>query len=224
VLIVGQAVIAPELREVASGDTWAGTPFYGVSVINVILPAMLALPIAMTSLAIMPAHFGGFREKGILRRFSATPMRPQAMFAAHFVINVVMSLGGALLALVVTSALFRIVVPNNVLIVLLGVVLGTAALMSLGAVIAARVAKASTGTAIGNIVFFPLLITAGIFSVIEPGTVMYQFARISPLGAASQVMSYGWFGGGSFPWIQLVVMVAWTVVLTPVAVRLFKWQ
>jgi hypothetical protein len=27
VLIVGQAAIAPELREIASGDTWAGTPF-----------------------------------------------------------------------------------------------------------------------------------------------------------------------------------------------------
>jgi ABC-2 type transport system permease protein len=76
VLLVGQAAIAPELREIASGDTWAGTPFYGVAVIDVILPAMLAMPIAITALTIMPASFGGFREKGILRRFSATPMRP----------------------------------------------------------------------------------------------------------------------------------------------------
>jgi len=65
VLILGQVAIAPELREIASGDTWAGTPFYGVAVINVILPAMLAMPIAITALTIMPATFGGFREKGI---------------------------------------------------------------------------------------------------------------------------------------------------------------
>lgn len=40
-------MIAPELREIASGDTWTGTPFYGVAVVNVILvtlPAMLAMP------------------------------------------------------------------------------------------------------------------------------------------------------------------------------------
>jgi ABC-2 type transport system permease protein len=43
VLLLGQAAIAPELREIAHGDTWAGTPFYGTSVINVILPAMLAM-------------------------------------------------------------------------------------------------------------------------------------------------------------------------------------
>jgi hypothetical protein len=62
-LILGQAAIAPELGEIASGDTWAGTPFYGVDVIDVILPAMLAMPIAITALTIMPATFGGFRKK-----------------------------------------------------------------------------------------------------------------------------------------------------------------
>jgi ABC-2 type transport system permease protein len=161
-LILGQAAIAPELRQIASGDTWAGTPFYGSSVINVILPAMLAMPIAITALTIMPATFGGFREKGILRRFSATPMRPQSMFAAHFIINVTMALAGALIAVIVTSALFKVVTPNNVAMVVLGFVLDMAAMMALGAVVAARVGRASTGTAIGNIIFFPLLLTAGV--------------------------------------------------------------
>lgn len=224
VLILGQAAIAPELREIASGDTWAGTPFYGVAVINVILPAMLAMPIAITALTIMPATFGGFREKGILRRFSATPMRPQSMFAAHFIINVTMSLAGALIAVVVTSALFRVVTPNNIAIVVLGFVLGMAAMMALGSLVSARVSRASAGTAIGNIIFFPLLLTAGVFTVIEPGTVLYQIARVTPLGAASQVMSYGWFGGETFPWVQIGTMIAWTAVLTPLAVKLFKWR
>ena len=224
VLIMGQAAISAELRGVATGDTWAGTPFYGVSVINVILPAMLAMPIGIIALTILPVAFGGFREKGVLKRLSATPMRPQSMIGAHFLINVAGAVGGALLAVVVTSALFQVAVPNNVALVVLGFVLGMAAMMALGALISARVSRASTGTAIGNIIFFPLLLTAGVFTVIEPGTWLYQVARVSPLGAASQVMSYGWFGGDSFPWVQIVAMIAWTVVLTPLAVRLFKWR
>lgn len=87
-LILGQAVIAPELRDLAHGDTWAGTPFYGVAVVNIILPAMIAMATAVTALTIMPATFGWFREKGVLRRFSASPVRPQSLFAAHFIINV----------------------------------------------------------------------------------------------------------------------------------------
>lgn len=153
VLLLGMAAISPELRQIASGDTWAGTPFYGTSVINVVLPAELTLPIAITTLTIMPATFGGFREKGILRRFSATPIRPQSMFAAHFIINVTMALAGALIAVVVISFLFDVVIPNNIAMV----VLGMAALMALGSLVSARVSRASTGTAIGNIIFFPLL-------------------------------------------------------------------
>jgi len=224
VLLLGQAAIAPELRDIAHGDTWAGTPFYGVSVVNVILPAMIAMAIGMTSLAILPATFGGFREKGVLRRFSATPMRPQLLFAAHYVINVTMSLAGSLIAVVVMSALFHIAVPNNAAMVVLGFVLGMAAMMALGSVISARVQRASTATLVGNILFFPLIFTAGVFTVLEPGSVLYEIARVTPLGAASQVMSYGWFGGDNFPWLQIVAMVAWTAVLTPLAVKLFRWR
>ena len=42
--------------------------------------------------------------------------------------------------------------------------------------------------------------------------------------AVTEMMSYGWFGGDSFPWIQIVTMIAWTVALTPLAVKLFKWR
>lgn len=44
------------------------------------------------------------------------------------------------------------------------------------------------------------------------------------MSSASQVMSYGWFGGFSFPWIQIGAMIAWTAVLTPLADKLFKWR
>jgi ABC-2 type transport system permease protein len=37
-------------------------------------------------------------------------------------------------------------------------------------------------------------------------------------------MSYGWFGGATFPWLEIAVMLAWTAVLTPLAVRLFRWR
>jgi hypothetical protein len=58
--------------------------------------------------------------------------------------------------------------------VALGFVLGMASMMALGSLVAARVSRASTGTPIGNIIFFfPLLLTAGVFTV-EPGTVLYQ--------------------------------------------------
>lgn len=224
ILITGQALVSPALREIATGETWAGTPFYGVAVVNIILPAMLAMTIAMTALTVLPATIGGFREKGVLRRLSATPMRPQSLFGVHFIINAVMSIAGALIAVIVTSALFEIAMPANLAMVVLGFALGMAAMLALGSLIAARVSRSVVGSTIGNVIFFPLLLTAGVFTVIEPGTVLYDIARVTPLGAASQVMSYGWFGGDVFPWVQIIALLAWTLVLTPIAVKIFKWR
>ena len=224
VLIVGQTLVAPALREVATGETWAGTPFYGVAFVNIILPAMLAMAIATTALTILPPTIGGFREKGVLRRFSATPMRPQSLFLAHFIINAVMSLAGALLAVIVTSVMFPIAMPVNIAMVVLGFALGMAAMMSLGSLLAAWVPRAAVATTVGMLVFFPLLLTAGVFTIVEPGTALYEIARVTPLGAASQVMSYGWFGGEVFPWVQILALVVWTSVLAPVAVKIFRWR
>lgn len=47
-------------------------------------------------------------------------------------------------------------------------------------------------------------------------------ATYVPLGAVAQGLSEGWFGDGE-PVLQLVVMAAWTVVLVPLAARLFRW-
>jgi ABC-2 type transport system permease protein len=69
---------------------------------------------------------------------------------------------GSLLAVVVISALFHVITPNNIGTVVLGFVLGMAAMMALGSLVSARVSRASTGTAIGNIIFFPVLLTAGV--------------------------------------------------------------
>jgi 3-dehydroquinate dehydratase-2 len=42
--------------------------------------------------------------------------------------------------------------------------------------------------------------------------------------AAAQIIQYGWVGGETFPWIQMVVLAAWTVVCAPLAVKLFRWR
>src|SRR5262245_32925939 len=49
-----------------------------------------------------------------------------------------------------------------------------------------------------------------------------QPLSVRQLGAASQAMSYGWFGGDTFPWVQIISMIAWTAVLTPLAVKLVR--
>lgn len=221
-------VMAPDLREIAEGygfESVQGNPVYGSAVVLLFLPAFIAMGMGMTTLAILPVTFGGFREKGIFKLFSASPMRPQALFASHAIINVAASLAGTVLLVAVTAALFPIAMPHNVAIALVGFLLGMAALLAVGSLISAVVPKANVGTLVGNIAFFAFMFTSGAMGgTAAPGELMYYVARSQPMGAAAQIIQYGWVGGEAFPWIQMVVLAAWTVVCAPLAVKLFKWR
>lgn len=62
-------------------------------------------------------------------------------------------------------------------------------------------------------------------SVFSPMQGFWQFPQAgAEVANASQVMSYGWFGGHTFPWVQIVAMIAWAAVFTPLAVKLFRWR
>ncbi|MFC7877965.1 ABC transporter permease [Isoptericola sp. NPDC057391] len=224
VLLVGVGFGIPGMREPMTTDVPPGSAWYGVTPIATYLPTVLAMSIGTLAVLSLPVTFATFRDKGVLRRLSTTPMRPQALIVAHLTINVVTTLVGAGLALVVAQLAFGLVRPEQLGVVLGAFVLGILSMFSLGMLLAAVVSKPSTANAVGSLVYFPLLFLAGLWT---PGPIMpevvRQIGQFTPMGAAAQAMDAGWFGDG-FPMLQYVVMAAWTVVLLPLAARLFRWS
>ncbi|WP_265522941.1 ABC transporter permease [Oerskovia flava] len=221
VLLLGVGFAIPGMRDPITG---AEPPWEGLVAIAAFVPIVLAAAIATPALTTMPVHIATFREKGVLRRLSTTPMRPQAILLAHLVINLVAVTVAAVLALVVAQLAFGLPVPESTGTVVLSFVLAVAAMYSLGTLIAARASTASTASAIGTLVYFPLLFLSGLWT---PGPMMPEaverVAQFTPLGAAAQAMTAGWFVQ-DFPTLQVVVMAAWTAVLLPLGVKLFRWS
>ncbi|MFD6090499.1 ABC transporter permease [Oerskovia sp. NPDC060338] len=221
VLLVGVGFAIPGMREVI---TDAPPPWGGLTAVAVYVPVALATAVATVALTTMPVYFATFREKGVLRRLSTTPMRPQGLIGAHVVINLVTVCVAALLAVLVGSLVFDLAAPANLSIVVGSFLLGILSMFSLGMLIASRAGKASTASAIGMTLYFPMLFLAGMWT---PGPIMPEALRTiggyTPLGAATQAMTTGWFETG-VPVSQIVVMAVWTVVLLPVAARLFRWS
>ncbi|WP_069386475.1 ABC transporter permease [Cellulosimicrobium cellulans] len=221
VLLLGVGFAIPGMRDPIEG---AGGAWEGLTAIATYVPVVLAAAIATPALTTMPVYFATFREKGVLRRLSTTPMRPQGIVVAHLVINLVAVVAATAVALVVGSFVFDVPAPRNVGTVALAFVLAVLAMLSLGTVVAARAPKASTASAIGTLIYFPMLFLSGLWT---PGPVMPDAVRevgqYTPLGAAAQAMTAGWFEDG-VPTLQLVVMAAWTAVLLPLGVKLFRWS
>ncbi|MFC8922562.1 ABC transporter permease [Cellulosimicrobium sp. NPDC057127] len=220
VLLLGVGFAIPGMREPIEG---AGGVWDGLTPIATYVPVVLAAAVATPALTTMPVYFATFREKGVLRRLSTTPMRPQGIVVAHLLINLVAVVAATAVALVVATLMFDVPAPRHVATVVLAFLLTVLSLLSLGTVVAARVPKASTASAIGTLIYFPMLFLSGLWT---PGPIMPEAVReigqFTPLGAAAQAMTAGWFEDG-FPTLQVVVMAVWTAVLLPLGVRLFRW-
>ncbi|GAB2475067.1 ABC transporter permease [Xylanimonas ulmi] len=222
VLLVGVGLVIPGMRDVIT-DAPPSSPWFGLTPVALYVPTVLAMALATAALTILPATFGAMREKGVLRRLATTPMRPQGLIATHYLINLGATIASSVIALVAGQLVFGIVAPRQVGVVVLAFVLGLAAMFAVGTAIAARVPRAQTASAISMPVYFPMLLLAGMWT---PGPIMPEVLRVvgrfTPLGAASQAMTIGWFEQG-FPLLQMVVMAAWTAVLLPVGIKLFRW-
>lgn len=221
VLIIGVGYLIPGLRE---SIVEAG-PLQGLSAVNFMIPPVLATAVATPALTVLPVTFAQYRERGILKRLSTTPMRPQAMLTAHVIIGVLAFLVAAALALVLGAIAFDLAMPDGPLQVVGSLVLCAGAMFSIGLIIAALAPRANIAQAIGMLLFFPMLFFAGLWT---PGPEMpeliAQIASWTPLGAGSQALQSFWFDASDIPVRQLLVMTGYIAVSVPVAARFFRWK
>src|SRR5690625_1452998 len=155
---------------------------------------------------------------------STTPMRPSGVLLPHGVGS------GAALAVAVTLAIaggmlaLDLPLPEQPLLVVAAFLLATLALFAVGLMIGGLAPKASTASGIGMLLYFPLLFFAGLWLPISqmPDT-LATIATFTPLGAAAEAMTVGWYGA-EVPWRELAVLAGWTVAGYPVAAKVFRWS
>ncbi len=209
---------------------WADQPFDAkdpvlsqVTAITGYTPIVLALAIGTVAYSTFPPTMGAYREKGVLRRLSTTPLPPSRLLVAQLVVNLAMLLLASTLAVGGGALLLDIGMPADPAVTLLAFVAGAAASMSVGALIAAVAPTAGAATGGGMLVYMTSLFFAGVwFPLPLMPDVVQTISRFTPLGAASQALAAGWYEG-RFPGVELLVLGVWTVVLVPLAAKLFRW-
>ena len=97
----------------------------------------VAIVIVMLGLNGIPAVMGIYREKGILRRLSATPVRPAAVLLAKMLVWLATVLVSVTLVITVSRLAFHVPLPVRLGWFVLSVALGVAALFALGMFVAA---------------------------------------------------------------------------------------
>ncbi len=184
----------------------------------------VTLALGMTGLFTLPTYLAAYREKGILRRMSTTPVHPTLLLIAQLVVNVLMALVALALLIGLSNAVLGIAIPKNIVGFLEGFFLGVSAMFSVGLLVAAVASGGRAASALGAVLLYPSLFFAGAWL---PRSKMPEWlARIgdyTPLGATQQILYTAWTGGTP-QLLQLLTMAMITVVLSLVAARVFRWQ
>ncbi|WP_017572789.1 ABC transporter permease [Nocardiopsis halotolerans] len=197
-------------RSITEGDT-------------VLLPMALTIAIGLVGLYTLPTTLATYRERGILRRLSVTPVRPGNMLAVQLLLQLVLTVATTGLLIGVGVGVLGAHMPR-VLPILAAFLLGTAAMLAVGLLIASLAPNGRSANGVGVLLYFPMAYLAGIMQ--PPDRMPAMVARIgeyTPLGALRQSFHDVWSGTGPQPTL-LVVMAAYAVVLSLVAARFFRWE
>jgi ABC-2 type transport system permease protein len=194
----------------------------GQRFIDLFVPSLLVISLATLGLQTLPIRLATYREKGVLRRLSTTPVHPARLLLVQLVMYIVLALV-SLGALVVAGHLaFAIPLPREPLWYVAAFLLGMSSLFALGLLVAAVAPNARTATALGLPMFFLAMFLGGVYlpKWFLPDLLEDIGAFIPP---GVEGLQYAWLG--EVPdLLPLVVLTAITVVAGIAAVRLFRWE
>ena len=196
----------------------------GISAFQAYIPILIAFSIGVLALAYLPGPLVSYREQGVLRRLSTTPVPASWVLAAQLVVQAGLMLIAVGVLILVSVAAFGASAPGNPGGFVLALVLAIAALFAIGLSIAA--AAKTTGAARGLMAaaFYPLIFFSGLYIPMQllPG-VFGDISHFTPLGAAVQALQDSMLGQFP-PAAPLAVMMAYALGFGYLAKRFFRWE
>lgn len=222
-------LIFPPLFLILFGEIYGNNPtpmFDGLGTVDASLPAYICMILCVTGIMSLPLSLTSYREKKILKRFKATPTTPAQIIVAQIVVNLLMTVIGAILLVIIARLRYSAALPANLLNVAIAFLLGVLCIFSMGFVIASVIDNSKAATAIANVVYFPMLFLSGATIPIEtmPDTVQ-SIAKFIPLTHAVEMMKGAWAGKSLLNFgTQILVLLAIIVVCITVSILSFRWD
>lgn len=223
-LLLGLGSI-PALRE-SSPDTG------GLRAIDIWAPTALVFGMVLIAVQHVPAVIATYRERGILRRLSTTPVHPRNVLVAQMIVAFASVLVSAALMVLAAWAVLGIAPPERPLEFLLAFIVGYAAVLGVSMVPVALVRTSGAATQIGTLLFVGLMFFGGAFlpRVLMPD-LLREVGEFIPPGL--QALTAAWpveageisatVGGPPF-WLQIAMMAGIAVVASAIAAKLFRWE
>ena len=168
-----------------------------------------------------------YRKNGFLKRLSATPLRAIEFITAQVVSRLLLIMALTVAVYIGTDLFIGFRMDGSYLALIATAMLGAAAMVSMGFLVAARVSSEELAGGLLNMLSWPMMLVSGVwFSMEGTHPLLQHSAEIFPLThlmvAARAVMLDG--AGWTEIAPRLLVLAAMTLTFLLVGAVLFKWR
>ncbi len=194
--------------------------------ISYFVPSMLGLSVMQVGIfAAIPLVAD--REKLILKRLAATPLRRWQLVGSNVLMRLLIAMTQAIIIVAVGVLAFGVEVTGSLAAVAGFVVLGALAFLALGYVVASFAETEDAANGMTSVIQFPMMFLSGTFFPInDMPDILQGIARVIPLTYLSDALRQVMVGGAAFAplWVCAAVLVGWLVVCFTIASVKFRWQ
>ncbi len=197
--------------------------------LDFLLPGILALMTMQNSLFGIGSGLTRWKEKGVLRRFQATPVKPVQLLSATVINYIVVGLASAAIVVGFATTILHasVLVPlGGTLLVLL---LGMAVFLSIGFIVAGLSKSQEATIPIINLISFPMMFLSGVFfpSTSFPRILsdIVQYFPLTYMADALRGLMSGQLtvAAGAFR-TDILGLLIWLVVTGTLASRTWRWE
>jgi ABC-2 type transport system permease protein len=222
-------LLVPPMLLILFGSIFGNDPnpaYGGYGTVDAMVPSFTALIICMGALLSLPITLANYRERGILRRYRATPVHPAVILTAQWVVQFLMTLAGMGLLILLGIGIYHMRFDGNAFSMLAAFLLSCLSFFALGMLLAGLLPSVRLASIVGNVLLYPMIYLSGstIPMEIMPSGVR-NVAKFIPLTYVVNLLQGLWKGetwSQHFP--EVVVLGIMLVVCSAVAVKVFRWE
>src|SRR3954469_24254914 len=197
-----------------------------LNAISYFVPSILGLSVMQVGIfAAIPLVAD--REKLILKRLAATPLKRWQVVGSNVLMRLLIALVQTVIIVGVGVAAFNVEITGSLLLAMAFVALGAMAFLALGYVIASFAKTEDAANGMTSVVQFPMMFLSGtFFPIASMPDFLQTIARLIPLTYLADALRQVMVGGAAFAplYVCAAVLAAWLVGCFFVASRTFRWQ
>ncbi len=195
------------------------------SYFDFIAPGLMAMTVMMSVMTGLPAAISHEREVGTLDGMMVAPISRLAVILGKTLAQTARGMLQGTVILVLAVALFGVTIHGNIILIFTLLLLGVFSFVGLGVVITSFAKDQETAMMVMMALMFPMMLLSGVFFPTQQMPwFMQSLSKVLPLTYAAtalrKVMVLG--AGVSMITTELVVLIGFGIVMTAIAVPVFK--